>query len=114
LTEKLSIGGDATAKTSSDGGASGKEGGLDTHDTSVATVPRTYNHTTDYDYRFEGDTSLTRNDYYLANGDDHTFNGTLFQYMTTTAGTTSSPSAPYVLSPSSDVLSVTPLLDYST
>ena len=31
--------------------------------------------------RFEGDTSLTRNDFFLANGDDYTFNGTLFGYM---------------------------------
>ncbi len=31
--------------------------------------------------RFEGDTSLTRNDYFLANGDDYTLNGTLFSYM---------------------------------
>jgi hypothetical protein len=100
LTEKLSIGGDATAKTSSDGGVSGKEGGLDTHDTSVATVPTTSDHLIDHDHRFEADTSLTRNDYYLANGDDHTFNGTLFQYMTTTAGTTSSSSAPYVITSS--------------
>lgn len=28
-----------------------------------------------------GDTSLTRNDYFLANGDDFTFNQTLFQQM---------------------------------
>ena len=34
--------------------------------------------------KFESDTSLTRNDYYLANGDDHTFNGTLFGYMQNT------------------------------
>lgn len=33
---------------------------------------------------FEADTSLTRNDYFLANGDDYSFNGTLFGYMTTT------------------------------
>jgi hypothetical protein len=33
VTEKLSIGGDATALTSSSGGVSGHEGGLDTHDT---------------------------------------------------------------------------------
>ena len=31
--------------------------------------------------KFEGDTSLTRNDYYLANGDDYSFNGTLFAAM---------------------------------
>jgi unspecific peroxygenase len=31
--------------------------------------------------KFEGDTSLSRNDYFLANGDDYSFNGTLFSYM---------------------------------
>ena len=31
--------------------------------------------------KFEGDTSLTRNDYYLANGDNYHFNGTLFGMM---------------------------------
>jgi hypothetical protein len=44
--------------------------------------------------RFESDTSLTRNDYYLANGDDHSFNGTLFKMMTATAASTSSAAAP--------------------
>jgi len=34
--------------------------------------------------KFEGDTSLTRNDYYLANGDDYSFNGTLFANMQST------------------------------
>jgi len=47
LTMKLSLGGDATALTSSLGS---KEGGLATHG------------------KFEADASLTRNDYYLANG----------------------------------------------
>ncbi|CAF0894567.1 unnamed protein product [Adineta steineri] len=31
--------------------------------------------------RFESDTSLTRNDIFLANGDDFSFNGTLFEMM---------------------------------
>jgi hypothetical protein len=48
--------------------------------------------------RFESDASLTRNDYYLANGNDHSFNGTLFKMMTDTAASTSSAAAPYVLS----------------
>lgn len=34
--------------------------------------------------KFEADSSLTRNDYYLANGDNYNFNGTLFGYMTQT------------------------------
>ena len=34
--------------------------------------------------KFEADTSLTRNDYFLAGGDDYTFNGTLFGMMTDT------------------------------
>ncbi|MCJ1312986.1 hypothetical protein MMC25_006662 [Agyrium rufum] len=63
LTEKMSLGCDATSRTSSTGGLLGSEEGLDGHN------------------KFEADTSLTRNDYYLANGDDHTFNGTLFGYM---------------------------------
>jgi hypothetical protein len=31
--------------------------------------------------KFEGDTSLTRDDYYIGNGDDYSFNGTLFGFM---------------------------------
>jgi hypothetical protein len=31
--------------------------------------------------KFESDTSLTRNDYFLANGDNYDFNGTLFAEM---------------------------------
>jgi hypothetical protein len=31
--------------------------------------------------KFEGDTSLTRNDFYLANGDNYKFNGTLYKMM---------------------------------
>ena len=46
--------------------------------------------------RFETDTSLTRNDYYLANGDDYSFNGTLFKLMTSTVSTTSTTVNPYV------------------
>jgi len=60
LTMKLSLGGDATSQTSSLGS---KEGGLATHG------------------KFEADASLTRNDYYTANGDNFSFNGTLFGYM---------------------------------
>jgi hypothetical protein len=48
------------------------------------------------DLRFESDASLTRNDYYLANGDNYKFNGTLFKMMTDTAASTSSSVAPYV------------------
>ena len=47
VTLKLSIGGDASSQTSSLGS---KEGGLNTHN------------------KFEADSSLTRNDYYTANG----------------------------------------------
>ncbi|KZS90603.1 Cloroperoxidase, partial [Sistotremastrum niveocremeum HHB9708] len=79
LTEKLSIGGDATPKTALLGlGLLGKEGGLDTHNT------------------FEADASLTRSDFFLpsSNGDNHSFNSTLFAMMTSTVSSTSSPSAP--------------------
>jgi hypothetical protein len=44
--------------------------------------------------RFEGDTSMTRSDYYLANGDNHSLNGTLFKMMVETAASTSSTAAP--------------------
>ncbi len=39
---------------------------------------------THFQQKFESDTSLTRNDYFLANGDDYSFNGTLFGYMQNT------------------------------
>jgi hypothetical protein len=53
VTQKMSIGGDATSRTSFDDGLLNHELGLDRHDV------------------FECDTSLTHNDYYLANGDNH-------------------------------------------
>lgn len=63
-TKKLSIGCDATFRTAGlIGGLLGDELGLNGH-----------NH-------FESDSSLTRNDYYLANGDAYTFNATLFTSM---------------------------------
>lgn len=55
VTEKLSIGCDATSRTSFNPTLTGSEPGLDGHN------------------KFEADTSLTRNDYFLANGDDYTF-----------------------------------------
>ncbi|KZS90619.1 hypothetical protein SISNIDRAFT_457471, partial [Sistotremastrum niveocremeum HHB9708] len=73
----MSIGGDATAETSLLGiGLLGRELGLDAHN------------------RIENDASLTRNDFFLANGDNHSFNATLFQMMTSTVSTTSSSSSP--------------------
>jgi hypothetical protein len=60
ITEKVSIGGDATSQTSFDGGLLGRELGFDSHDA------------------FESDTSLTRNDFYLANGDNHSYGIRLF------------------------------------
>jgi len=60
VTEKLSIGCDATTRTSTSPTLTGSEPGLDGHN------------------KFEADTSLTRNDFFLDNGDDFTFNGTLF------------------------------------
>lgn len=63
VTTRLSIGCDATARTSVDpAGVLGRQPGLDGHN------------------RFEGDTSLTRDDFFFY-GDDFTFNGTLFQSM---------------------------------
>lgn len=65
VTTKLSIGCDATSRTSSTGPL-GDEVGLDGHN------------------KFEGDTSLTRDDFFLGNGDDFDFNGTLFENMRST------------------------------
>ena len=63
LTGKLSIGCDATSRTATLGGILGREPGLNGHN------------------KFEGDTSLTRNDYFTHNGDNYSFNGTLFARM---------------------------------
>ena len=63
VTQKLSIGCDATSRTSTSPALTGDEPGLDGHN------------------KFEADTSLTRNDYFLANGDNFDFNGTLFGMM---------------------------------
>jgi hypothetical protein len=62
VTTKLSIGCDATSRTATLG-LLGNQPGLNGHN------------------KFEADTSLTRNDYFLANGDDYSFNGTLFAEM---------------------------------
>jgi len=66
-TERLSIGCDASNRTQSDP-LGGSEPGLDGHN------------------KFEADTSLTRNDYFLGDGDNFSFNGTLFHMMTETTG----------------------------
>lgn len=63
VTEKLSIGCDATSRTSYDPAITGSEPGLDGHN------------------KFEADTSLTRDDYFLGDGDNFSFNGTLFTMM---------------------------------
>lgn len=67
VTERLSIGCDATTRTSISPLLTGSEPGLDGHN------------------KFESDTSLTRNDYFLADGDNYSFNGTLFGMMDATA-----------------------------
>ncbi|KAI9641942.1 hypothetical protein NHQ30_009811 [Ciborinia camelliae] len=73
MTQKLSIGCDATSRTSSQLPLlplplTGSEPGLNGHN------------------KFEGDTSLTRNDYFLGKDDNYSFNGTLFGMMTETTG----------------------------
>lgn len=68
VTEKLSIGCDATTRTSVNPVLTGSEPGLDGHN------------------KFEADTSLTRNDFFLGKGDNFKFNGTLFGMMTETTG----------------------------
>ncbi|GIZ41740.1 hypothetical protein CKM354_000503600 [Cercospora kikuchii] len=68
VTMKLSIGCDATSRTSFNPILTGSEPGLDGHN------------------KFEADTSLTRNDYFTGKGDNFRFNGTLFGMMTETTG----------------------------
>jgi len=68
VTEKLSIGCDATERTSFNPAITGSEPGLDGHN------------------KFEADTSLTRNDFFLGGGDNFKFNGTLFGMMVDTTG----------------------------
>lgn len=69
-TKKLSIGCDATTRTSFNPTLTGSEPGLDGHN------------------KFEADTSLTRNDYFLGKGDNFSFNTTLWQMMVATTGGT--------------------------
>jgi hypothetical protein len=68
VTEKLSIGCDATSRTSLNPILTGSEPGLSGHN------------------KFESDSSLTRNDFFTADGDNFNFNGTLFGMMTETTG----------------------------
>jgi hypothetical protein len=64
ITGKVSIGCDATSRTAALGSLNlGRQPGLNGHS------------------RFEADASLTRNDYFLGNGDNFSFNGTLFARM---------------------------------
>ncbi|KAI9651747.1 MAG: hypothetical protein M1831_000497 [Alyxoria varia] len=63
VTMKLSIGCDATSRTSAVPLLTGSEPGLNGHN------------------KFEADTSLTRNDYFSANGDNYRMNATLFGMM---------------------------------
>merc|ERR1711939_1246048 len=63
VTKKLSIGCDATSRTSFAPLLTGSEPGLDGHN------------------KFEADTSLTRNDFFTGGGDNYNFNGTLFGMM---------------------------------
>lgn len=68
VTEKLSIGCEATSRTSFAPLLTGSEPGLDGHN------------------KFESDTSLTRNDFFLGNGDNFNFNGTLYKMMADSTG----------------------------
>merc|ERR1712000_583021 len=67
VTQKLSIGCDATNRTSFNPLLTGSQPGLDGHN------------------KFEADTSLTRNDFFPT-GNNYEFNGTLFGMMTETTG----------------------------
>lgn len=64
VTERHSIGCDATNRTLFNPALTGSQPGLDGHN------------------KFEADTSLTRNDFFLGRGDNFKFNGTLFGEMT--------------------------------
>ncbi|KAK4900619.1 hypothetical protein LTR27_002335 [Elasticomyces elasticus] len=66
VTQKLSIGCDATTRTSFNPTLTGSEPGLDGHN------------------KFEADSSLTRNDFFTHGGDNFRFNGTLFGKMDNT------------------------------
>ncbi|KAF2200873.1 Cloroperoxidase [Delitschia confertaspora ATCC 74209] len=68
ITTKLSIGCDATTRTSWNPSITGSEPGLDGHN------------------KFESDASLTRNDYFTANGDNFSLNTTLFKMFAETTG----------------------------
>ncbi|CAG8983329.1 hypothetical protein HYALB_00007457 [Hymenoscyphus albidus] len=68
VTEKLSIGCEATSRTSFAPILTGPEPGLDGHN------------------KFESDTSLTRNDFFLGHGDNFSFNGTLYKMMKESTG----------------------------
>jgi hypothetical protein len=65
VTGKLSLACDATSRTAALGSLNllGRQPGLNSHS------------------RFEADASLTRNDYFTHNGDNYSFNGTLFARM---------------------------------
>ena len=67
VTTKLSIGCDATSRTSPIGGLTGPEPGLNAHN------------------KFEADTSLTRTDFFIGNGDNFSFNSSLWAHMKETA-----------------------------
>jgi hypothetical protein len=67
-TERLSIGCDATTQASFNPALTGSEPGLEGHN------------------KIEAYTSLTRDDYFLGNGNNFSFNSTLFRRMTDTTG----------------------------
>ncbi|KAF2422624.1 Cloroperoxidase [Tothia fuscella] len=66
VTEKLSIGCDATSRTSFSPALTGSEPGLNGHN------------------KFEADSSLTRNDFFTHDGDNYNFNEALFGMMAAT------------------------------
>ncbi|KAK4500726.1 hypothetical protein PRZ48_008916 [Zasmidium cellare] len=68
VTTKLSIGCEATTRTSINPALTGSQPGLAGHN------------------KFEADTSLTRNDFFTGKGDNFKFNRTLFDMMSATTG----------------------------
>lgn len=68
ITKKLSIGCDATTRTSWNPAVTGSEPGLDGHN------------------KMEQDASMTRNDYFTGNGDNFSLNTTLFKMFEESTG----------------------------
>ena len=86
ITTKMSIGCDATNRTSAVGSLLGEELGIDAHNVSHITLSLPTQSSKLSTQKFEADTSLSRSDFFLKEPNDFTFNGTLFEMMYKTVG----------------------------